>query len=174
MTGVPTLRTARLVLRPFTLAEAPRVRELAGAYEVAQNTLLIPHPYPEGAAEAWIATHEDDYAQNRIHHFAIDDGQLIGSIGMVLKSEGVAEIGYWIGVPFWGRGYASEAAAEVVRYAFEECHLHRVFACHFTRNPASGRVLQKAGMKYEGTLRQHLKKWDEYVDLAFYGILRDE
>lgn len=171
---VPTLRTARLTLRAFTLEDAPRVRELAGAYEVALSTLLIPHPYPEGAAEAWIGMHEDDFAQNRIHHFAIDDGQLIGSIGMVLKSEGVAEIGYWIGVPFWGRGYASEAAAEVVRYAFEECHLHRVFACHFTRNPASGRVLQNAGMKYEGTLRQHLKKWDEYVDLAFYGILRDE
>ncbi len=171
---VPTLRTARLTLRPFTLADAPGVEELAGAYEVAQSTLLIPHPYPAGAAEEWIGRHEEDFAQNRIHHFAIDDGQLVGAIGLVMKGDAIAEIGYWIGVPFWGRGYASEAAAEIVRYGFEQCALYRVFACHFTRNPASGRVLQKAGMTYEGTLRQHLKKWDEYVDLAFYGILRSQ
>jgi RimJ/RimL family protein N-acetyltransferase len=91
-----------------------------------------------------------------------------------MKDQGIAEIGYWIAVPYWGRGYATEAAAEIVRYGFEERNLQRVFACHFTRNPASGRVLQKAGMKYEGTLRQHVRKWDEYVDVAFYGVLRHE
>lgn len=170
----PILRTARLTLRPFTIADAPVVQELASAHEVALNTLMIPHPYPEGAAEQWIAKHEEDFAQQRIHHFAIDDGRLVGAIGLVLKGDAIAEIGYWIGVPYWGRGYASEAARAVVGYGFEQCGLRRVFACHFTRNAASGRVLQKTGMRYEGTLRHHLKKWDDYVDLAFYGILREE
>ena len=170
----PTLRTERLVLRPFTLDDAPAVQQLAGAYEVALNTLMIPHPYPDGMAERWIGTHEKDYDEDRSVNFAVDDGQLAGAIGLVNHGHGIAEIGYWIGVPFWGRGYASEAARAVVRFGFEERGLHRIFAQHYTRNPQSGRVLQKAGMTYEGTLRHHLKKWDEYVDVACYGILRSE
>ena len=169
-----TLRTSRLTLRPFTPADAPAVQRLASAYEVALNTLMIPHPYPEGMAEQWIAKHQADYDENRIHHFAIDDGELAGAIGLVMKGDGIAEIGYWVGVPFWGRGYASEAAVEVIRYGFDECNLHRIFAGHFTRNAASGRVLQKAGLTYEGTLRHHVCKWGEYLDIAFYGLLRAE
>jgi RimJ/RimL family protein N-acetyltransferase len=172
--NVPVLRTRRLTLRPFSAADAPAVQAFASAREIALNTLLIPHPYPDGAAAAWIATHSADFENDRIHHFAIDDGQLTGTIGLVMKEQGIAEIGYWIAVPYWGRGYATEAAAEVVRYGFEERNLQRVFACHFTRNPASGRVLRKIGMTYEGTLRQHVRKWDEYVDVAFYGVLRHE
>ena len=172
MTQSPTLHTARLTLRPFTLADAPEVQRLCGAHEVALNTLLIPHPYPEGAAEEWIGKHQADFDENRVIHFAIDDGQLTGAMALVMKDNGLAEIGYWVGVPFWGRGYASEAAKEVVRYGFEDLGLRRIFAMHFGRNPASGRVLQHAGLKYEGTLRQHLKKWEEYVDLVCYGALR--
>jgi len=169
-----TLRTERLTLRPFTLADAPRIQELAGVYEVALNTMHIPHPYPEGAAEMWIGSHADDEAQNRARHFALDDGQLVGGMGLVMKGDAIAELGYWVGKPFWNRGYASEAAREVVRYGFEECGLHRIYAGYFTRNPASGRVLEKIGMRREGTLRHHARKWDEYVDVVFYGILRDE
>ncbi|HKR65948.1 MAG TPA: GNAT family protein [Thermoanaerobaculia bacterium] len=165
-----TLRTARLTLRPFTADDASAVQRLASAREVAYNTLLIPHPYPEGAAAQWIASHGSDDT----HHFAIDDGALVGAMVLKPKAEGIAEIGYWIGVPFWNRGYASEAAREVVRFAFEECGMERVFAGHFARNPQSGRVLQKAGMTYEGTLRRHEFKWGEYVDVACYGILREE
>jgi len=171
----PILRTARLTLRPFELNDAPAVKELAGAYEVALNTLMIPHPYPDGKAEEWIGMHQDDFDNDRVVHFAIDDGQLVGAMGLILKLEqNMAEIGYWIGVPFWNRGYASEAAAEVVRYGFEERGLNRIFAAHFARNPNSGRVLRKIGMQCEGTLRQHERKWDVYQDVVHYGILRDE
>lgn len=170
----PTLKTARLTLRPFTLDDAPRVQELASAYEVALNTLMIPHPYPEGTAAEWIATHAEDFAQNRIHHFAIDDGAVCGAIGLVMKEDAMAEIGYWLGVPYWNRGYVSEAATEVVRYGFEDLQLRRIFAGCFARNGASARVMQKAGMRYEGTLRQHLVKWGEPQDLTFYGVMRDE
>jgi [ribosomal protein S5]-alanine N-acetyltransferase len=174
MKAMPILKTERLTLRPFTLADAPAMQQLAGAYEVALNTLMIPHPYPEGAAEWWIGTHQAEFDEDRSVNFAIDDGRLNGAIGLMNIRDGIAEIGYWIGVPFWGRGYASEAARAVVRYGFEERGFHRIFAQHFTRNPASGRVLQKVGMTYEGLLRGHLKKWDEYLDLACYGILRSE
>ena len=174
MTVQPTLRTARLTLRPFTPDDAPAVQRLASAYEVALNTLMIPHPYPEGAAEQWIGMHQADFDENRIHHFALDDGELVGAMALVMKSDGRAEIGYWIGVPYWGRGYATEAAREVVRYGFEDLGLQRIFAGYFTRNAPSGRVLEKIGMQYEGTLRRHQPKWGELLDIAFYGILREE
>jgi RimJ/RimL family protein N-acetyltransferase len=169
-----TLHTERLTLRPFTPADATALQQLAGAYEVALNTAMIPHPYPDGAAEQWIASHAEDWKENRIHHFAIDDGQLAGSIALVMKGDAIAEIGYWVGVPFWNRGYASEAAREIVRYGFEECGLERIFAGHYGRNPASGKVMANAGMKQEGTLRQHAVKWGERLDVVFYGLLRDE
>lgn len=172
--SAPILRTERLTLRPFTLDDAPAVQRLAGEYEIALNTAMIPHPYPDGAAEQWIATHEDDYRENRMHHFAIDDGALCGAIALILKDESMAEIGYWLGKPFWNRGYVSEAARELIRYGFETLRLRRIFAGCFKRNPASVRVMEKAGMTYEGTLRQHMLKWGEPQDVVFYGIVRDD
>lgn len=170
----PTLRTSRLILRPFEIADAPRVQQLAGAREVALNTIHIPHPYPDGAAEEWISKHEQRIEEGEFS-FAIDDGELVGAIGLHMKRDYErAEIGYWLGVPFWGRGYATEAVAAIIRYGFEELKLNRIYAGYFSRNAASGRVMEKSGMKYEGSLRQHVKKWDEYVDVIYYGILRSE
>lgn len=171
------ITTERLVLRGCTPADGPAIRRLAGAREVAYNTLLIPHPYPEGEAERWIATHEEQKAKGN-HLFAIalgDGGDLIGTIGLHANGQhDHGEIGYWIGVPYWGKGFATEAAAAVVQYGFDTLGLHRIFASCFSRNPASGRVLQKIGMRHEGSLRQHFKKWDEYVDVECYAILRSE
>jgi ribosomal-protein-alanine N-acetyltransferase len=175
MAQLPTLRTSRLTLRPFDDADAPAVQQLASAYEVALNTLSVPHPYPEGAAAEWIALQREEIGKGTLHNFAVDDGaQAVGSIGLMIKADAIAEIGYWIGVPFWGRGYASEAAAELVRYGFEDLALQRIYAGYYARNAGSGRVMQKVGMIYEGTLRRHVCKWGEYVDVVYYGILRDE
>lgn len=170
----PTLTTARLTLRPFTLADAPAVQELAGAYEVALNTLTIPHPYPEGGAEQWIGGHQEEFDNDRSVHFAIDDGRVAGVMSLMLREDQKAELGYWIAVQAWGRGYATEAGEAVLRYGFEERGLVRVYASYFARNPASARVMQKLGMVYEGTLRRHVRKWNEDLDMGYYGILREE
>jgi ribosomal-protein-alanine N-acetyltransferase len=171
------ITTERLLLRYYTLIDAPAMRSLINTREVAFNTLRIPYPYPEGEAERWISTHEEG-RKNGDYPFAVvlqQGDALIGTVGLHVKPDhNNAEIGYWIGVPYWGRGYASEAAAAVVRFGFQSLSLNRIHANHFSRNPASGRVLQKIGMRHEGTLRQQLKKWDEYVDLECYGILRSE
>ena len=167
------LKTTRLTLRPLALTDAPRVQHLAGAREVALNTLTIPHPYPDGAAEEWIRRRVSGESPELA--FAIDDGELAGLVGLhVKRDDDIAEIGYWIGVPYWGRGYATEAAREVMRYGFEELNLNKIYAGYFKRNAASGKVLRKLGMTLEGTLRQHHKKWGEYVDVAFMAILRSE
>jgi len=172
------LTTERLFLRAFTPTDAPDLQRLLNTREVALNTLRIPFPYPDGEAERWIATHEDPQQQKSDHVFAVtlqSTQKLIGTVGLHVKADhDHAEIGYWIGVPYWGHGYATEAAGAVVRFGFETLALNRIFAMHFARNPASGRVLEKIGMRHEGTLRRHLKKWDEYVDLECYGIMRDE
>jgi RimJ/RimL family protein N-acetyltransferase len=166
------LTTERLVLRPPELTDAPAIQQLAGAREVAYNTLLIPHPYPDGAAEAWITKPrtENDF------NFMItlrQTGEIAGGMGLIVNRDHArGEIGYWIAVPYWNRGYATEAGREVVRFAFEELRLNRVHAEHFTRNTASGRVMQKIGMRHEGTLRRHIIKWGEVIDVELYGIVR--
>lgn len=168
------LRTERLTLRPFDVADAPRVQQLAGAEEIARNTLLIPHPYPDGLAEQWIGSHEAAALAGTLN-LVIDDGELVGAIGLTINKEhDHAEVGYWVGVPYWNRGYATEALREVLRYGFEELGLNRIYAYHFTRNPASGRVLAKAGMHHEGMMRRHMKKWGQYVDVELYGIVRED
>ncbi|MEO8035396.1 MAG: GNAT family N-acetyltransferase, partial [Acidobacteriota bacterium] len=156
--------------------DAEDVERLAGAREVALNTLMIPHPYPAGEAIQWIAT--QDGSSNRAHTFAItrrSDGALLGAIGLMLTPEhDRGELGYWIGVPYWGNGYLTEAARAIVGYGFESLGVNRIFAACFARNAASMRVLQKIGMRHEGTQRQHLRKWEEYVDAEMYGMLRSD
>ncbi len=173
----PTLHTERLILRPFRASDAPRVRELAGAREVAENTLTIPHPYPEGVAEAWIAGHETAFRLGEIAVFAITipDDMVVGAVGLKLEEDsGIAELGYWVGVPYWGNGYATEAANAVLDYGFKSLVLSRIWARAFVRNPASSRVLEKVGMRHEGVLRRSIRKNDELLDADMFGMLREE
>lgn len=178
MSERPTLQTERLLLRPFELSDAPDVQRLAGAVEIAAFTLNIPHPYEDGIAEAWISGHQERFEHGETLGFAItlrSDGSLVGAIGLDIdrKNERAA-LGYWIGVPYWGQGYCTEAARGVVSYGFEMVGLNRIHASHFSGNPASGRVMQKVGMTREGCLRQHVKKWGAYHDLIWYGLTREE
>ena len=78
------------------------------------------------------------------------------------------------GVPYWNRGYCTEAARAVVAFGFSAWGMHRIQARHYTNNPASGRVMEKIGMTYEGCLRQCVQKWGEYLDVCIYGILEEE
>lgn len=160
--AIPLLETTRLRLRPFTLADAPVVREMAGDPRVAATTLHIPHPYPAGLAEQWIGSHADHAARGELYVFAIErktDGLLLGAISLrITTAHRRAELGYWLGVPFWNQGYTSEAAQRVVAFAFEDLRLNRVEATYLPGNPASGRVMEKAGLAREGTLRQYYRK----------------
>ncbi|WP_245926536.1 GNAT family N-acetyltransferase [Methanospirillum lacunae] len=174
----PILKTTRLVLRKFLYEEACIVKELAGSEEVAHGCINIPHPYMPGLAEIWIASHEIWYSEGSQVVFAVtrkEDGWIIGAVGLTLEPEHArAELGYWIGFPFWNHGYATEAAEAVITYAFDELLLHRITASHFVRNLASGRVLEKLGMKKEGLLREHLLKDGIREDVIIRGILRSD
>jgi len=174
----PELSTSRLLLRPFRLSDAAEVQRLAGSREVAATTALIPHPYPDGAAESWFKTQEEERQAGTSLVYAIclkSSGALLGAISIKIDRESRhAEMGYWIGVPYWGHGYCTEAAEALLEHAFHGLELERVFAHHFKTNPASGRVMEKLGMSCEGCLRRHFFKWGDYIDLMIYGILRSE
>ncbi len=175
---LPTLPARRLDLRPFHLDDAPLVQRLAGDRAIAHTTLRIPHPYPDGAAKVWIGTHAPAFADDAQCTLAVvshEAGQLIGAIHLGIdRTADSAELGYWIGRAWWGQGYATEAAQTLVRFGFRELRLHRIHATHLTRNPASGRVMQKLGMRHEGTCRGATKKWGIHEDLELYGLLHSE
>jgi RimJ/RimL family protein N-acetyltransferase len=175
MIDQPVLITERLLLRPFSLEDAPAVERLAGTKEVADTTLTIPHPYPPGAAESWIGTHRDDWENGTgVNYAIIEKGreELVGTVGLSIDSRHKsAELGYWVGPPFWNRGYCTEAARAVVAMAFDTLHLHRVESRHFVRNPSSGRVMEKLGMTREGVQREAMLKNDRFEDLVLYAVL---
>jgi RimJ/RimL family protein N-acetyltransferase len=174
MTSPPTLETARLRLRPYREADIAELLPLIGTREVAATTLRIAHPYTEDDARQFLTLTQDP-DKLWLAVTLRSDGRQIGGIGLRLDTQhDHAELGYWLGVPYWGQGYATEGAREMLRHGFEELHLHRIFASHFKHNLASGRILKKLGMRYEGCQREHLRKWDHFVDSELYGILRQE
>ncbi len=171
---LPEIETTRLKLRRYSEADIPDLVRLAGAHEVAATTLRIAHPYTEQHAKEFLSMIEDDDKA----WFAItlsDRGQFCGGVGLRIEREhSHAELGYWIGVPFWGNGYATEAAQAAVRYGFEDLQLRRIAASVSSGNAASEKILVKLGMRHEGCMREHHCKWGKFIDVELYGILRSE
>jgi RimJ/RimL family protein N-acetyltransferase len=178
MEGQPILYTERLLLRPFSLDDAKRVQALAGDIKVATYTINIPHPYEDGVAEHWISTHNENLEQNKSITYAvvIDEIQeLIGAISLMLNlNHKKAEIGYWFGASYWNKGYCTEAAREMIKLGFEQLDLNKIFACAVVENIGSWRVMEKAGMSFEGVRRQDVLKWGEFKDLKYYYVLKED
>lgn len=174
----PTLTTERLILRPFMGSDASRVQLLAGDPLVAATTANVPHPYPDGAAEVWIAQHLKWFLSGHGVQFAIvvkTTGILIGCIDLgIAAAHSRAELGYWIGVDFWNQGYCTEAASALVGFGFETLGLKKITSRHLSINPSSGRVMSKVGMKKEGLLRREFTKNGTSYDVEVYGLLREE
>jgi RimJ/RimL family protein N-acetyltransferase len=179
VSATPTLRTARLSLGSFSPEDATELQRLAGAREIADTTVSIPHPYDLDHALAWIGQQRREAVRGRATNFAIrllGDGPLIGSAGLrdIDPEHLQAELGFWIGREWWGQGYAREAAAAVIRFGFDSLGLNRICAHHMARNPAAGKVLRALEMRQEGLLRQRVRKWGVYEDVVLYAIIRDD
>jgi RimJ/RimL family protein N-acetyltransferase len=175
----PSITTDRLLLRAITSTDAEAVQRVACAFELSDTTLSIPHPYSLEDANRFLARVADGYTTGTKWPLAItfreDPAGFIGAVGLERHDpHDRAELGYWIGVPHWGKGYATEAAAALLRFGFETLNFNKIIAHCFARNPASGRVLEKIGMRREGFFRQHSRKRDRYEDIVAYGILREE
>lgn len=175
--NIPIIQTVRLKLRPFHLNDAKEVQRLAGNIIVAEMTATIPHPYPDGAAEEWISKHGDLFQNGDAFNWAIEiceSRRLIGCISFgVNKKHKKAEMGYWIGEEFWGMGYCTEAAIASIEFIFKNFDLNKITARHKHYNPASGKVMEKAGMEKDGYLKQEFLKSGNFADMIVYGLLRE-
>ncbi|MCU5066559.1 MULTISPECIES: GNAT family N-acetyltransferase [Bacillus cereus group] len=173
-----TIETERLILRSLQLYDALVIEKLAGDYDVAKTTLSIPHPYPKGSAKDFITHMIQAEIDKKVVIFSIIDKnntELIGVINLNLNHiHKRGELAYWVGKPYWGNGFGTEAAKTLLHYGFNELHLNKIFAAAFTNNPGSWRIMEKIGMKHEGTFKQLVVKSDEPMDITYYGILLDE
>ncbi len=177
MSRQPSLKTRRLILRAWRTKDVPALQRLAARREIADTTISVPHPYSERDAREFISRSRGHWNLGREAAFAIvtrKDNQVVGSVGLrdIDREHSHAEMGAWIGVEFWGLGYATEASRAVLRFGFEALKLHRIHAHYMLRNPASGRVLEKIGMKREGILREAVRKWGIFEDVAVLAFLR--
>lgn len=172
------LTTERLRLRPLQVEDAPHIVELAGNVEVAKMTLNIPHPYPAESAMDFIKATGKNRDAGTGYTFAIArkaDDTYMGTIGIHPTIKHLrAEVGYWMGVPYWGQGYMTEALKRIIQFGFDDLKLNRVQASYRVDNPASGRVMEKAGMKLEGTFYKYYIRDHVPMDLHFRAILREE
>lgn len=172
------LETERLVLCAIEMSDCARVAELAGDKRIFNMTLLIPHPYALQDAETWIATHAAHWARWRedwTMNFAIrsrSESVLMGVIGLVgVPRHKRAEMGYWLGVPFWGSGVMTEAVRVVAAFAHGELGVHRLEAGVFDGNEGSMNVLRKVGFVEEGVLRARFRKNGKFVDERMFANL---
>lgn len=172
------MKTERLLIRRLTAGDGADVERYASDYDVAKTTLNIPHPYPKGGGKEFVTVMMEQFEKGNHYTFAIEnraEGNFIGLISLGMnKGFHHAELGYWIGKPFWGQGFGTETVRAMLEFGFNELHLHKIFARAFSHNPASWRIMEKNGMTYEGTFKEHVYRMEEYYDLVFYGMLKRE
>jgi [ribosomal protein S5]-alanine N-acetyltransferase len=142
------LTTERLVLRPFEPADAPRMVEIQSNWKVTRMLRLAPWPPSLEAMTNWVEEHAREWVAGEACRFAVTlDGQVIGAVDIDGVTDGEADLGYWFDEPWWGGGYATEAASALLRFAFQDLKLTRITAGHAADNPASGKVLAKLGFR---------------------------
>ncbi len=173
-----TLRTPRLLLRPLQVRDCGALVANLNNLAIAQTLLRSPYPYTEQDALSFVHVAMESRALGMWMQCGIDlcaSGALIGSIGLSLTEEFMrADVGYWISEACWNRGYATEALQAMIDFGFSQLGLIRIQANHFSENPSSGRVMQKAGMTFEGMKRKYFIRFGQPRDVAFYGILRED
>lgn len=158
------MHTARLRLRPLMTSDASAVAALAGDWDIARMTGRIPHPYSIVDADQWISALSEDEFVRGVEH----DGRLIGAVGYVPDDDGAVEIGYWIGKPWWGHGYATEAARALVEHCFKRERRRLLRCCHFVDNTASARVIAKLGFRLVGRAEGWCEARQIYIETLNY------
>ena len=169
------LELAHAAIRPFARGDEASIARNANSRTVWRNLRdRFPHPYTLGDAHNWIEFLE---ASRPVTDWAIEvGGEAVGGIGITLQPDVFrrsAEIGYWLGEAHWGRGIATDALRATTEYVFAKFDLCRLYAGVFAWNPASARVLEKAGYAFEGRLRRAVVKDGETVDQLLYALVRE-
>jgi RimJ/RimL family protein N-acetyltransferase len=146
--STPVLETERLVLRAPQLEDAKAIAALANDRQIAENTARVPYPYKLADAKQWI--HATASSPNDTFLITLPDGAIIGACGIDMREDETPELGYWLGRPYWGKGYATEAVRAVIDHAFTELDHSALLAGARVTNPASRRILEKCGFQWTG------------------------
>ncbi|UZR95292.1 GNAT family N-acetyltransferase [Chondrinema litorale] len=172
------IKTERLRLSQLQAADIPNIVSYASNKKVADMTMNIPHPYKEEDAIYWINSANEGFKRRTQFTFRVaikESNKFIGGMGLKIDNRfNKAELGYWIGEPYWGNGYATEAAGAVLSFGFEVLNLNKIFATHLIDNPASGKVMKKNGMIKEAELVEHFRKDEKYLTVVQYRLTRKE
>ena len=180
---LPTLKTKRLVLRQATMEDAKDLARNLNNLDISRWLLVVPYPYRLKDAKEFIQRQEDKAKKKKreSYQFSIElkeEGRVIGGIGIssINKYQGTASMGYWLGEDYWRKGYVTEAAQRVLRFAFDKLKLRRLEAEVYAGNKKSAGLLKKLGFKLEGVARKakRSKATGKIIDVEQYGLLRDE
>ncbi len=165
-----------VTLQKLETQDAERIAYIANDHRISDNLRdYFPYPYTLQDAKAFLAL--ETAKKPRQNHGIYEDDRLVGICGVIPFDDiyrHSAEMGYWIGVAYWGRGIMSRALPQLIQYGFEAMNLHRIQAGVIASNTASIRVLEKCGMTKDGCLRDHVSKKEKFYDEHIYSILRDE
>jgi NAD+ kinase len=160
---LPTLLGKEFALRPFRPDDDWSLRQHMDDERVARDVTNIPYPYTIDHARAWLSKMSDVVTPESTRvDFAIDiHHQVVGSVAFINVDGHKAQVSMWVSPNYWGQGLATRALQMLVEFGFEQLGLERIYAYHYTENPKSGRVLEKAGFRFEGT---HVKEWMKVID----------
>ena len=169
----------RIVLRRLRLSDAGDFFELANNRGVSRWLAHMPYPYPKAAAVAFIRRSQRLWRAKKGFHFGIverEGGRVIGCIGLgrYENQHRCAQLGYWLGKPFWHRGLTTEAVGLILQFGFGPLRLYRIYADVFASNPASQNILKKCGFQQEGVRRQVLVRYGRRHDIINFGLLKPE
>lgn len=171
----PVIETERLILSQLEEKDIPLIVEYLQHRIYSDLTSNIPYPYTEKDARFWLKMSKEAFENNAGYTFGIRDKEdrIIGAIGLHDRDDDKAELGYWIGMPYWSKGLVTEAAKAMIHFGFNQLGVHKIFATHLPHNPASGKIMKKIGMEQEAVLKQEIKKDGEYFDLVMYSVFND-
>ena len=154
--------------------------ECCNDFEVVKTTLGLPWPYTEEMARCWIGKHTQREKDGNSYEFAIcfkeNPDKIIGCVSLMDINPRAkrAELGYWVAREYWKQGIATEAAKAMLDFGFNKLGLHSIVARYFDINPASGRVMEKCGMTYVGTIREHECRFDKYYNVGYYEMIETD
>lgn len=167
------MRTARLVLRPTEPRDAHRFAQIQSNWNVARMLRLAPWPVVEAEMAAWVETHAGEWSAGSAYRFAVEhDGQVIGCCDVDDIAGDKGEIGYWYDEACWGAGIAGEAAQALVRFAVDDLGLARLDAGHAADNPASGRVLERVGFRFQADITRYSRPHDRDMPYRTFALIR--
>ncbi len=173
------LETERLILKPLSEQDAEEIYENVKVYDIARWTINIPHPYPRSEAIRYIRQSMELIEKGKSYELSIrfnSSKELVGVMALlnVDIEHRNAELGYWIAKKHWRKGIATEAAFKILQFGFQDLNLERIYARCFHENEASRRVMEKIGMEPEGKFRHEVFKENKFIDMIYYGIIRDD